>query len=204
VDWWNASSVIDVDPALHPQGFSSPLGYDLYHTPLWVRLNSVLPRSPLRLASQFGAAAENYAALQFDVLLGWGQSPGSPLPTATFAAWVYEDDGISNDYLVGGIAANTSTVVAFDGTSQCASVTIATVGSYAGLPIARPYDLWFPGSPSPRSVTVDGSAVPQASSDGQPGTWFWLSSGNGTLSPCLRVYGSPVSVTIGTHALVCW
>lgn len=101
----------------------------------------------------------------------------------------YEDDGISTEYLQGANAI-THAVYAADPVQQgCTDVYISTFGpGYNGMATSRNYTLAILsscGQAPPSSVTLNGAALSQADSDGQPGTWFFTGSDTRiTLLPC--------------------
>ncbi len=73
---------------------------------------------------------------------------------------LYEDDGISYEYLAGAVA---TTTIACQATAQATTVSIGPrVGSYEGMPAERSWEVTIHCAAAPASVLVDGMAAPVA------------------------------------------
>jgi hypothetical protein len=132
--------------------------FDLSEIPVFVRAGAVIPSLPFPDApggsgQVLAQAREPYSTLVFNIYPTTGNS-------SQFKAvgTVYEDDGISLDYLQGRSAVTTATVTWL--TPSQVQVDIVTVGSYPGLPAARVYELRFVNQPAPTSVVASGRALP--------------------------------------------
>jgi alpha-glucosidase (family GH31 glycosyl hydrolase) len=186
------------------------LFFPLAEVPVFVRAGAVLPLSPFAEAAAFGAASREYASLQFVWYPGWTPA-GAVLPTVASSGggWVYEDDGISNDYLA-SVFANTSCTYAVTpaggsgGSNTCAAFTISTAGTYPSFPATRAYSVWMVGVPAPVSVTADGQSLPQGSGDGVPGTWWVDTAAARSGGSALRVYMAPASTAQAHTVTACW
>ena len=149
---------------------------DLATVPAFVRAGAVLPLLPRRLANVTGVASAQYASLEFNVY------PGA----AAGVAVVYEDDGMSTDYLLGRFAETTFAYAPDDsrgaggGQQQiCMRYNISTSGSYAGMVTAgREYSVFVLASPLPSAATVDGAPLPRAPADDTPASWFYTPAGD--------------------------
>jgi alpha-glucosidase (family GH31 glycosyl hydrolase) len=81
--------------------------------------------------------------------------PGKDGNSSTYD--LYEDDGLTTDYLRGQFA---TTTLAYRKADGRVTVTIRpTTGSYAGQPLRRSYRIELPGVTSPVTVTANGSRV---------------------------------------------
>lgn len=102
----------------------------------------------------------------------------------------YEDDGISTAYLSGAFATTSLFYSPVPAKPSCTEFGISTAGAgYAGMVTTRNYTVGVlqscsAGTP-PSSVTANGAALPEAGSDGVPGTWFFTGAdARVTLQPC--------------------
>ena len=110
-----------------------------------------------------------------------------PPPCAAFS---YEDDGISTDYLQGASSTTSLNYAPVPGQPACTQYAISTTGAgYAGLVETRNYTVIAlqscgVGEP-PASVTVNGDALPEGPASGVPGTWFFSqNTTSASLLPC--------------------
>lgn len=205
------------------------LSYPVEEVPVFIRSNAVIPMTPYAEAVQFGAAARDYASLQFNWYPGSTCTTGSdrghtrqdnagritdtqlqaaPPPAIGSDGYgsVYEDDGISSDYQNGVYATTTITYkTASNITGRvCTTFTIQTAGSYPRLPALRDYSIWILPAPAPSVVTVDGITIDQGTGDGQPSSW-WLDAGARSGGSGVRVYFPSSLPTNQQHsAIVCW
>jgi hypothetical protein len=110
--------------ARNATGWSS-VAAQLAEVPVYVCAGAILPMLPYATAISHGSASR-----AFDPLEWWVY----PSATATQgSAWVYEDDGLSNDYL-SGPQVNLSIAYRTDSASNCTLFTLDADGSYAGAP----------------------------------------------------------------------
>jgi hypothetical protein len=135
---------------------------------VFVRAGAVLPMLPRSLAGATGVAAQQYSSLEFNVFPGAERG----------GARVYEDDGLSTDYLLGRYA-ETTLAYAPSARQGCTMYTVATNGSYTGMVRAgRLYSVFVLAAPLPASADVDGAPLAHAPNDGTPNSWFYTSEGD--------------------------
>lgn len=131
----------------------------IFQVPVLVRSGSVVGLLPRNLTSVVGIASQQYSRLVFRVF------PGAPAG----GTLVYEDDGLSTDYM-SGVSATTKHVYRADG--ACVTHTISTTGSYSGMITqGRVYALELVAAGATGSVTLNGVELTQAAGDGVAGTW---------------------------------
>jgi hypothetical protein len=80
---------------LFSQLYSSYLSqaYDLQETPVFIPVNSIIPRMPLQLGNTIGRLSRQYSSLAFAVYPGLVDGAGQ--------TQVYEDDAATTAYLSG-------------------------------------------------------------------------------------------------------
>lgn len=201
---WNNGSVVYSGGAASGNGTRSTLYYPVGRVPVFVRAGACIPMTPYADALPFGAASRDYTALQYSCfglsVAATGTSDNTPF---VGSAPVYEDDGISNDYLAGVSAVTTMSynLTAVNGQSTCASFIVrATEGGYPGLPATRQYSWWLVATPLPTTVIGDGIALPQGVADGMPRTWW-----RDTATRTTRIYLSANASTVEDHFVsACW
>lgn len=130
----------------------------LAQVPVFVRAGTVVPMLRYDDAVAIGSASR-----AFDPLVWTVYSPGDA-PGAQGTSLVYEDDGMSNDYLDG--AAVTLNMSWHVNSSGCVVYTVESSGTYSGAPTSRQYLLRviapkqdLPAAGNAR-VTVDGEPLP--------------------------------------------
>ena len=113
-------------------------------------------------------------------------------------AAVYEDDGLSTDYLLGATAETEARVAAGGAGAGCDAWSVQTTGGgYAGLVRQRAYTIETGyGAQPPARVAQDGAALPQSAVDGVPGTWFQADDRT-------AIYLLAVDTLAGTNVTVC-
>ena len=100
--------------------------FDLSEIPVFARAGSVIPRIPIS-ENVLGIARRPYGVLQFDFIPGENSGKTS----------VYEDDGVSNDYLT---PAYFYTNVGFTRMGSSYSISLThTAGNFVGKPASRIY-----------------------------------------------------------------
>ncbi len=124
--------------------------YDLSEIPMFARAGAVVPMLPLQLGNTIGRASQQYAALEVHLNFPPGMTSGSTV--------LYEDDGISTDYVTK--SAFYKTAISFS--RQSANTITITVGTpvgngYALFPAERSYTFRYIGAP-PSAVTVNGAS----------------------------------------------
>eukprot|EP01116_Phalansterium_solitarium_P017266 TRINITY_DN4202_c0_g2_i1.p1 TRINITY_DN4202_c0_g2~~TRINITY_DN4202_c0_g2_i1.p1 ORF type:complete len:996 (-),score=260.21 TRINITY_DN4202_c0_g2_i1:117-3104(-) len=134
--------------------------YSIDDVPVFVRANAVLTKLPYADAIRHGSASRPYASLEFVVFPG---------PANAGNATVYEDDGLSEDYLRGVYA---YTTMVHNSADKCTTFIIQTAGNYTGLPTSRFNSIFALSSPTPATVTANGKPLPESATDAVPGTWF--------------------------------
>lgn len=156
----------------------------IFQVPVLVRSGSVVALLPRNVTSVVGIAAKQYSRLLFRVF------PGAP----TGGTAVYEDDGLSTDYLAGISATTTHAYVA---SGACVTHKISTAGSYAGMITqGRVYGLELIAASVTGSVTLNGVPLAQAAEDGIAGTWYQF---GGTT----KVYTRDVATAETVNITVC-
>lgn len=100
--------------------------WDISEIPLFVRAGAIIPRTPVSVGDTIGLAQRAYTILQLDIY------PGAVNGTTK----IYEDDGLTFDYLNGSMA---WTTVSYTRTASSLSLTVSTAGSYQDQPQARRY-----------------------------------------------------------------
>jgi alpha-glucosidase (family GH31 glycosyl hydrolase) len=158
----------------------------IYQVPVLARAGSIIPLLPRNTTSIWGISARQYDALVFRRMPGGGDAH----------VQVYEDDGISTDYLQ-GIAASTDVSVVAGGGPGCDMWSIKTSGNYTGMVAVRSFTIEAGyGASPPNSVVQDGVALAQSATDGEAGTWF-------AAADHFAVYLHVVDSTKGTLATIC-
>ena len=114
---------------------------------------------------------------------------------------VYEDDGVTTDYIEGGAAASAWTTCSYSTAGSVMTVQIATSGTFPELPAQRAYQLRLLNVGTLASVSAGGSAVPYArfgsvASAGRvpaSSAWYWeYAVQQGGMGPVIDVVGVPV------------
>jgi len=158
-DWRDFNSPTPSTPL--PSGWQT-YPADIYTTPVLVRGGAAIAMLPeSAVGSGFGVSARQYSALTWRIFPGASQGSSE----------VYEDDGISTDYLEGGSALTSLTYAALG--PSLLQATIATTGSgYSGMVKAgRAYALELLASALPVGVTHNGMALVKGEGGSTPGTW---------------------------------
>ena len=159
-------------PAAMPFAAGTTITYaaDVFTTPVFVRAGAVLPMLPRSLAGVTGVSAQQYSSLEFNVYPGAERG----------GARVYEDDGLSTEYLLGPSGyAETTLKYAPSARQGCTMYTVATNGSYSSMVRAgRLYSVFVLSAPLPVSADVDGTPLAHAPNDDTPNSWFYSSEGD--------------------------
>lgn len=161
-DWRDFNSPSPTTPLL--SGWQT-YAADIFTTPVLVRGGAaiaMLPEGSIGGGGSLGVSARQYSALT------WRIFPGA----TAGGSEVYEDDGMTTDYLQGSSAMTSLSYAALG--PQVLQVTISTSGSgYAGMvKEGRAYALELLASASPVSVTHNGVALEKVDGGGStPGTW---------------------------------
>jgi hypothetical protein len=137
--------------------------YDLSEIPVFVKLGSMLPSTPLHLGQSIGQASRPLAEIEFTVY-------GVPAAKASATASVYEDDGNSTAYVTSKTFARTNARYTLDDGTLTFTVSTTAAGAAgdldaslplpAAIPSSRPYTLRLVNAMPPSAVTVDGKAIP--------------------------------------------
>lgn len=142
IDYWDGR-VVDAPAA----GTQLDYQVTLETIPLFVRAGAILPM---------------YPAMNFD-----GEKPKDLLtldiyPYGESSYSLYEDDGITRDYLQGAASTQRIEVKAPQGKAGDIQVTVAAVqGTYKGQEPARAYEFWLHSRVKPDSVELNGVALKQ-------------------------------------------
>ena len=188
--------------------------YPLMNVPVFIRSGAMIPMVPYNIAIQPGSAYLDYSALQMVWYSGWNcNTTNSPtcLPAAPYNAngniWVYEDDGISNDYSSDIYANTTVTYSLFGNNDLCMNMVITTLGTYTNFPSTRNYSVWLISVPTPPTgqVWIDNTVINQGSGDNQPNSWWMETVNPRSGGSALRIYfPSNVATNVPHTVKVCW
>ncbi len=152
-------------------------------TPIFVKSGSILPLAPPMQYS-------DQKPLDHLTLAVYGPDKGS--------FRLYEDDGVSLDYLKGQFA---WTPMSFDpsGAAEWKMQIGPTDGKFQGQVERRPYDVELHNLPEPRTIAIDGNPIPR-SAGSAPG-WSWDSAtGVATIRIAAHSIRTPIRITISaTH-----
>lgn len=166
-----------------PSGYVQNKAWDLTEIPIFIRAGSVIPFRPLEAGVTLGRAMQPYTTLGFMIFPGSEEDAG----------FVYEDDGITLDYLTGSYA-YTNLQYQTDGSSM--TIQIATTGSYPGLPSQRSYIIQLANGLPLSSCSVNGQAVPYSYSPAT-GTWRYEGATTTTIITTASLStASPVKVVL--------
>ena len=172
--------------------------YTLAQIPLFYKAGALIPYLPLRSLPVVGLAAQQYS------FLGLKLVPGG----ASGSVSVYEDDGVTTDYLTENAFAWTTAT--YTSTPTSITITISTNGTYPALPTNRAYQIRALNGGTLASVTVNGAAVPYsrfgalASTNALPSksAWYWeFAQQQGGMGPVVDVAPLPVGPTPVTIVL---
>jgi hypothetical protein len=144
----------------HQGGATVAASYTLDEAPVFVREGAVLP---LRTDDTPALGEAQTVPTSLKLLV---------FPGASGAGWLYDDDGLSNDYLIGH-----SAITRFASTRQGSAVSLVVApaeGSFTAMPAARTYDVRFVASWPADTVTVNGVAVPYDTSEAPAQNWLVL------------------------------
>eukprot|EP00026_Physarum_polycephalum_P001741 Phypoly_transcript_01743.p1 GENE.Phypoly_transcript_01743~~Phypoly_transcript_01743.p1 ORF type:complete len:575 (-),score=101.83 Phypoly_transcript_01743:49-1773(-) len=206
VDFW--VSFDDPSVQFPSSGEWHALTYSLNRVPVFVKAGAIIPLVPYLEAQALGSAAQNYAALELLVY------PSAPATTSS--AWVYEDDGISNDYLSDTPSfANTSISFAKQSsTNKCDTLTTSFNGSYAGMPATRSYVIRLLATgATPLTVVINDVETPQGPCEYYdsplPGSWCtYLASPSNSSAPSsalsVAIAVPELPITSPLDVMICW
>lgn len=188
------------------------LTYPLMDVPVFIRAGAMIPMIPYDVAVTPGSAYLDYSALQLVWYSGWNCTTSTAcLPSAPYStggsAWVYEDDGISNDYSSDTYANTTIDYSVIGNTDICITIVITTIDTYPNFPSTRNYSVWLVSVPTPPNgqVWIDNNVISQGTNDNQPNTWWNDTSNPRSGGSALRVYFPTGIATDVPHVLkVCW
>ena len=130
--------------AMYEGGRTEELHYTLSENPWYARAGAILPMNP--------QTVKNLQQPCDTLVLTF-------IPGADGELVHYEDDGVSQQYAT---AYATTKVTKTQAGNTLRAVIAPREGSYAGAPGSRSYELRFPATFPPRSVTVDGREIPYA------------------------------------------
>ncbi len=211
VDFW--VSYDDPSTTYPSNGQWQTLLYPINRVPVFVKAGAVIPLVPYPQAQVLGSASQNYQSLEYVVY------PSPPSATGT-VTWVYEDDGLSNDYLANSFTNTTVSFTVQNSGSKCDLLVSTLTGSYYGMPSTRSYTvrLLATGATPPSSVAINGLLVSQATCNQYgtppPGSWCMYQATPQPATPhSSSSPSSSLSVAIATGALpivdqlnvmICW
>eukprot|EP01059_Diplonema_ambulator_P002172 TRINITY_DN11809_c0_g1_i1.p1 TRINITY_DN11809_c0_g1~~TRINITY_DN11809_c0_g1_i1.p1 ORF type:complete len:1002 (+),score=182.69 TRINITY_DN11809_c0_g1_i1:42-3047(+) len=128
-----------------------------WEIPMYIKAGAIIPTIPLRTGNTLGRAADPYRVLEFTVY------PGA----ATGNTAVYEDDGITFDYLNGKSAWINAM---YTRNEQKMMFSVNTTGTFQGQPTSRTVILKIVNALPPAAVRVNGKAY-GFNRWGGPGGW---------------------------------
>ena len=128
-------------------------GFSLSEIPIYIRTDSIIPILPFNKKNALGRANEvNYKRLRFDIF--------PSLNAVGSNSFVYEDDGISFDYLNESAAAlQTGIEWKFDSSSFEFTASIVSTGHYDGFDAERYYGVRIYNVLSPKNVYCNDQEV---------------------------------------------
>lgn len=100
--------------------------YDLSEIPMFVKAGSIIPTIEVIPGDTLGLAQRQYNTLEFSIYPG----------TLSGSTTLYEDDGMTTDYLSNKYVLTT---VAYTRTSTTIKITLSSSGSYPSFPTSRKY-----------------------------------------------------------------
>ena len=131
------------------------LFYSLNRVPVFAKSGAIIPLIPYSQAQAIGSASLNYASLEFLVFPSAASTTGS-------SAWVYEDDGLSNDYLSTNSLFYSNTSITYtkqSSTNKCDTFITSFNGTYNGMPSTRLYTIRMLATGiTPLTVVVNGTS----------------------------------------------
>jgi hypothetical protein len=160
--------------------------------PVFVKAGAVIPMLPRSLVNTTGISAQQYRSLEFNVF------PSSHTP-AFGECNVYEDDGMSTDYLSGISALTHFQYGPSSSLSGCVAYKIETTGSYTNMITdGRLYSIFIISTFLPKSITVNNIILSESPNDNVQNSWFY------TTEKDLHVFLPPVSTTEIQSINVCY
>lgn len=155
-------------------GVNVTLPANISHTPVLVRRGAVVPMLSLATATALGGGARPFSNMEWALFLGPLTGAGAP---RSAAAWVYEDDGMSEGYLREEFANTSAYVSVAAGTTV--AVKVSTLSLYPGMATNKQHTVVVKGQAPrglPTRVTVMG-AVAQRSPTYPPPPGNWSTDG---------------------------
>ena len=142
--------------------------FDISEIPIYVQSGAIIVRQPFDKNQITGRANKKaYDHLRFDIYPDFGSNIDAS-ENYQGNAWIYEDDGISMDYLNSSASALQSNSVkttfdyVFNVSNNVFTANIISIGGYDGFPTERLYSVGirnvFP--PKENSVKCNGNGVP--------------------------------------------
>eukprot|EP01006_Ploeotia_vitrea_P016261 TRINITY_DN46831_c0_g1_i1.p1 TRINITY_DN46831_c0_g1~~TRINITY_DN46831_c0_g1_i1.p1 ORF type:complete len:846 (+),score=50.07 TRINITY_DN46831_c0_g1_i1:40-2538(+) len=137
--------------------------------PTFFRSGSVIPMLPKKYSYQTGIANISYPAIDLVKFpLGWGGIP------KTGNMSIYEDDGISVDYMKP--TGYSRTWVNWVVGGSCETWEIQTLGKFPGMAEKRDYTITWLGATAPKPpIMYNGKVLPESKSKSgaTPGSWWY-------------------------------
>eukprot|EP01105_Mastigella_eilhardi_P024390 TRINITY_DN6356_c0_g1_i1.p1 TRINITY_DN6356_c0_g1~~TRINITY_DN6356_c0_g1_i1.p1 ORF type:complete len:894 (+),score=191.79 TRINITY_DN6356_c0_g1_i1:360-2684(+) len=156
------------------------LSYTLDEIPIFVKAGAIIPMLPAD-HQLLGSAQEDYTSVLFTVF---------PYSTFSRSGFLYEDDGLTADYIDGAFGTTSFTYEPV--TAQDLRVTIEPT---KGMVFAaqRVYEFAFVGIFPPSSVVLNGTSIPYVANRAYSATQGWTYNGD-TLTATVWT-NTPISVT---------
>eukprot|EP00823_Brevimastigomonas_motovehiculus_P005518 TRINITY_DN4082_c0_g1_i1.p1 TRINITY_DN4082_c0_g1~~TRINITY_DN4082_c0_g1_i1.p1 ORF type:complete len:921 (+),score=210.99 TRINITY_DN4082_c0_g1_i1:343-2763(+) len=151
------------DESSSSEGIIIDKSWDEFQIPVYVRAGAIIPKIPLTVGNTLGVAQRQYTSLDFWIYPGKTQ----------YSTRVYEDDGLTLDYIDKNAFAYTTLSYVRDPALQSMSIQLQTQGSYPSLPAQRTYTVRILSALPPTMVVVNGVTLSYARIPQQPNTWWY-------------------------------
>ena len=126
--------------------------FSLSEIPIYIQGDAVIVRTPFISSDVLGKANEaSFERLRFDIYPSLKPSGGS--------TWIYEDDGISYEYLNGEQSVRTSMEWVYDDSDFTFTATIKSDGDYTGFIKERYYGLRIYNVLAPKKVVCNEQVI---------------------------------------------
>jgi len=165
--------------------------YDRREVPVFAVAGSVIPTIPIKDGDTLGIAARQYTTLIFNII------PGA----ASGETAIYEDDGITVNYINGSYAWTTCT---YNRTDTQLNVIISTSGTFPQLPTSRKYFIRIVNSLPPLQASINDIPITYDAWGGD-NTWMYEGDEVTTVieAPIFPIT-TPVTFTVKTDPIDQW
>jgi len=160
------------------------LSYTLSQIPIFFRGGAIIPRVTIIPGDTLGVAHRQYTNIKYTIYPGADQGQCD----------LYDDDGITWNYLSEGGFAWTSAVFSRDISSGKFLFQVDPVeGKFEGQLLVKSYTVEILNSHPPTMVTINGAIAPYNPQNNIPNTWHYEGS---TLSTIIEIPPFPISEKI--------